>query len=76
MQEFYAATDLQYIPTPAHYKKDASGAFGYPRFKTKKSHKVRTPESGGRGSISAPLFSNILRSGLNPLSQRLKRRWD
>ena len=21
VQEFYAATDLQYIPTPAHYKK-------------------------------------------------------
>ena len=23
VQEFYAATDLQYIPTPAHYKKEA-----------------------------------------------------
>ena len=23
LQEFYAATDLQYIPTPAHYKKEA-----------------------------------------------------
>ena len=23
VQEFYAATDLQYIPTPAHYKKKA-----------------------------------------------------
>ena len=65
--EFYAATDLQYIPTPARYKKEAPflkevdsqalctvhqnlrkafldffrapGAFGPPRFKTKKSRR-------------------------------------